>query len=1058
MNVKLPRINRSIFLLIFLIGILACSKVSYAQQITVTGTVNTDDSNLGLPGVNVMLKGTSLGTVTDLNGVYKINIPEQRGILVFSMIGFQPVEEAIGNRSTINVTLKEDISSLDEVVVIGYGTESKKNLTSAIAQVKSEALNEVVSNTISGALKGKATGVRIYNTSGAPGAQSSITIRGGSSINKSNSPLILIDGMPGSLDNVAPQDVESIEILKDAASTAIYGARASNGIVLVTTKQGKANETRFTANLSYGYQQAGRKIDRLNSEQFLSVVRPALERSNYSSWLTLAHPAGTGNTDNSNFSTQYLNPGEAVPIGWKSMPDPLDSTKTLIFEDTNVEDNLFTGGNVLNAYLSASGGNDRIKYMTSLNYTSDDSFVPNSTWQNLTLRANTSVAISSKLNLNTNLGFTRSYSNAIHNQANLFSRSVHLAPTLRSVMPDGSTPGGRDARFNNPLHTLENTVYKTNSMQFTGRMGLEWDIIEGLVGKIDANYNPRVSHREYFERSNSYNSNRPAEYYGDFDQTSLYEATLNYNKQLNEDHKIGVLLGASSLSYHLYDYNAKSQGGSSDNIITLNASSEYLGNSSTRAREKLLSAFGRVSYNYKSKLLFSGTLRSDGSSKFSKSNQVGFFPGASIGYILSEEKFLNDLSWMSFLKVRGSYGLTGNNSVGRFDYQGVWSISGVYNGQAASTPSSIPNEGLSWEKSLQMDVGIEIGLLEDRVSVNMDYYDKKTKNLLFSKPLPNTSGFGSIETNIGEVKYYGFEIGVNALLVDKADFNLELGVNASHNMNKVLRLPENGFDKNRIGGIRFTDGTGVGGVAEGERMFGVIGYLPDFIIDNEEQAANAMYDFRAAGWDPATGKAIKGQKFPGDFEWVDLNGDGKITNNDTQILGHVVPTTTGGMHTKVTYKGFEFYILTDFALGHSIYDRQISLLNAYGESGYISPTTDVLDAWQAEGDAAKTDIPRFDVQDGSNTGQWNYYRTSTLNVYSGDYLAIREAKFSYSFNNKMLEKLNLSSMQVYASGLNLHYFTKYPGYITEYSGSNRNSGDKNYPNPRIISLGLNLGF
>ncbi|TYR37549.1 TonB-dependent receptor [Sphingobacterium phlebotomi] len=1027
------------------------------QSIIVSGIVRSPD-NQPIQGVNISVQNKSARTFTNENGAYSIPV-DPNDILTFSFVGYAAQRQAVKGRSSINIVLQPVEEEIDDVVVIGYGTQSKRELTTAISQVTGGELTKVVGNTISASLKGKATGLRVHNTTGAPGAQAEITIRGGSSINKSNSPLILIDGMPGSLATVPPQDVESIEVLKDAASTAIYDARASNGIVLVTTKSGKEGKTKITGNVFYGYQNAGRRIARLNAEEFLNIVRPAIERSDYRSWLTLAHPAGTGNDDHSNFSTRYLQSGEDVPVGWQSMPDPLDPTKMLIFENTDVEDNVFQGGNTMNAHVTASGGTDKLKYMSSIGYTKDEGFVKMSDWENLTIRSNLSYSLSEKLTLYSNLGFTRSYSNAIHNQANIFSRSIHMAPTLRSIMSDGSLPGGRDANFNNPLYILDNIVYNNNTLRFVGKMGLEWKVIDGLIAKVDGYYNPTYSHREYFQKANMYNSQRPAEYFGDFDQSSQYEATLNYDKNWG-DHKMNALLGLSSLSYNMYGYSAQAQGGSSDDIITLNASSEYLGASSSRERERLSSTFGRISYGYMSKYLLSASLRIDASSKFSNDGRVGYFPGVSAGYVISEEDFLKESDWLRFLKVRASYGLTGNNAVGRYDYQGLWSISNIYHGGAAATPSSIPNRTLRWENSAQIDLGLDLELFRDgMVSMNFDYYNKITNNLLFSKPLPNTSGFGSIESNVGKVQFYGYEAGATIKLIRKPAIQWQVGANISYNLNKVLELPDNGIDENRIGGIRFTDGSGgVGGIAEGERLYGIVGYRTDFLIDNDEQASAARHDDRAGGWDPTTRNATQGKKFAGDYEWQDRNGDNRITADDQFILGYHIPTTTGGINTTLNYKGIELYVLTDFALGHHIYDRQISMLNAYGENGYIVPTKDILDAWKEPGDAANTWVPRFDVQDGSNLGQWNWYRTSNLNVYKGNYLAIREVKLSYGFPSTSLQKYGLNSLSLYVSGLNLHYFTAYPGYITEYSGGNRNAGDNNYPNPRVFTVGLNIGF
>ncbi len=1018
-----------------------------------------DQNGEPLTGVLVFSENSFKGGVSDENGNFSMDTWKGDRVSA-TILGFVTQTFEIAGQDNVVIRMEQDIEQLEETVVIGYGTINRKELTSSVSTVKAESLNKVVGTTVSNALKGKVTGLRIYSTSGAPGTQASITIRGGSSINKSNEALILIDGVPGSLSNVNPQDIASVEVLKDAASTAIYGSRASNGIIMITTKEGSNQKLTVNANVSYGYQNASKRIDRLNAEEYLSVVRPALARSQYASLLTQAHPAGTGNTETSAFSTRYLRHGETLADGWRWMWDPISPRKVLIFEDNDIEDELFEGGSIINAYLSLNGGNDRNKYMISAGYVGDTGYTPERSWDNITFRANNTYSITRKLKLISNISAYRTMSVPYANEAAIFSRGVHLSPAIRGVMADGTDSPGWDQNYQNPVYLINNIVNKRNDYGFRGILGLEYEIIDGLKAKVSGSYNAAVMHREYFEKANVYNNLRNANYYGSIDQTSQIDITLNYDKTFRKDHKISAVAGVSSLYYNIYDYNAQAHGGSKDDIYTLNAASEYDSATSTRERERMNSFFARATYSWKEKYLLTASIRGDGSSRFARGNRWGWFPGISAGYVMTEEPFMQDARWLSLLKIRASYGATGNNSVGRFDYQGLWGSSTAYVGASTWLPSDIPNTALTWETSSQADVGLDISFLENRINLVLDYYDKITSNLLFNDKLPNTSGFGSVDKNIGKVRFWGFEAQIDARLISRKNFSWDFGANVSWNMNKVLKLPDNGNYKNRVGGVQFSDDyyAGVGGIAEGERMYSVVGYKVSHILDTAEEAANAMYDERAGGYDPATGTKEQGRKIAGDYEWVDKSGDGMITPKDQYVLGYLVPTTTGGFNTSFRIYNFEVYANFDYALGHVIYDRQISLVNAGMQDGTLTPTKDVLDYWQKEGDAAGTEYARFDINDGSNDGQWNHYRTSDRNTYKGDYLSFREFKVAYNFSHKLLNKARIQQCQIYLSGQNLYCWSEYPGYMTEYSSSNRNLSDGNYPQPRIFTLGLNITF
>jgi hypothetical protein len=413
-------------------------------------------------------------------------------------------------------------------------------------------------------------------------------------------------------------------------------------------------------------------------------------------------------------------------------------------------------------------------------------------------------------------------------------------------------------------------------------------------------------------------------------------------------------------------------------------------------------------------------------------------------------------NFISFLKVRATYGQTGNNDIGRYSSQGTYAATYPYGGSAGIRATAMPNLALRWEKTTQYDVGFDLHLFrKENIEMSFDYYYKRSDDLLFSQQLPRETGFNSVEVNIGSVAYNGFEFLVSTKNINKKNFYWNSDFNIAYNTNKVLKLPEReGIDKNRVNGIIFPDGTGVGGIAEGEKLNGIIGWQVDFLIDNEEQANAALYDQRAAGFDPVTRKATKGRKFPGDFEWVENWEDGKITDFDQFVLGYSIPHTTGGLTNTFGYKGIELNIFTDFAIGHSITDMARAWLNGVG-ARQVQPTTDVLDAWKEPGDAARTMQPKILYHDPS--AQQNHTRNNSYYTYRADFLCIREISLGYNIPEKIANRIGFKRLKTYVAGNNLHYFTKYPGYSPEVGGQIRhNSGS--YPTFRTVVFGLNIGL
>ena len=1020
----------------------------------VTGTV-TDEEGQTLPGVNVLEKGTTNGTITDLDGKYSISV-KIGATLVISYVGMETREIVVGNQTTINVALIEAAIGLDEVVVIGYGSQSRRFLTTSVAKIDGDVLDYIPISSVGEGLKGKVPGARIYSNNTTPGADPIIRIRGGSSINKSNAPLVLIDGAELGLSDINPHDIESIEVLKDAASTAIYGSRASNGVVLVTTKRGTLNKApRITFQANMARQETERMYNFLNAEDYISVVRPAVvnspspQRNNIS-----GYSASSGNNETSIYTTRFLQPGESVPDGWKSMPDPLDPSKTLIFEDNDIKSILFRPALWQDYNLGIDGGTDVLRYSGSIGYTTDEGVGLGTGWERFSARANTDALISDKLKLSTDLSFTQSSTEEYENQRNVISRGLSTAPTHRLYWEDGTPAPGYNRTSPSPLWNDYTRDENRKDQRIIMGSKLDWNIIDRLHANITGSYYVQTWQRDYFELAHEFDKSRPAE--SAFSQTrkSKLEAYFSYDNTFNK-HSLSAVAGYSYLDIYDKDLLAEAMGASTNKIQTLNAAPVKTEASSEVHEETLIGYFGRLSYDFNKKYLFSATIRRDGSSRFLEGNQWGVFPGVSAGWIISEESFFDNISPVSNLKLRTSYGQTGNNSVGRYDAQGRFTADYIYNGNAGLRATAMPNENLTWESSTQLDAGLDLGLFNDRIILIGDYFNKITENLLFSKPLPNTSGFSSVQTNIGKVRFYGFDFQISSSNISTGDFEWNTNFTWSYVKNIVLELPDNGRDKNRIGGIIAADGEEFGGIAEGEPLYGYYAYQVDHIIQTQEEADNALYDDLARGFDPADGKKIKGRKLPGDYEWMDRDGDGKITADDQFLQGYTEPHTTGGMSNNLRYKNWSLNLYVDWALGHSVIDNSFGryFMNTFAYNYALAE--EVKDCWTPENpDAKYARLTANDPGDGNrNTRSSSWYN------FKADYLCIREVTLNYNIPGSIIGKLGIQKLNVYVSGNNLHYFSEVKYTSPEAGANSTYSGDYyNYPPIRRYSLGVRATF
>lgn len=1047
--------------IVFLCCTVFSMQYATAQDRRVTGTVSGPDGN-PLEGVTVSLKDSNAKTTTDENGAFSIDVPSAGQVLVFSAIGFETTEAPIPTSNDVSITLAGAHESLDEVVVVGYGTQSRRTITSAITKISGEALRDIPISTVGEGLKGKVAGARVYQSNNTPGADAVFRIRGGSSINKSNDPLVLVDGVERAFSGINPNDVESIEVLKDAASTAIYGSRASNGVVLITTKQGSASQApRITFDASLAYQQPETLIDFMNARDYINTVRPAVALSPNPQYNSASgYSASSGNDESSLYSTRYLGEGEAVPAGYSSMPDPVDPSRTLIYQDNDYQSLMYRDVLWQNYYLGIDGGNEYLRYAASGGYTDDAGVALGTGYKRYSARAKADVKISDRLNLNTAFDFSSTLSNQFENQMNVIARGLATPATQKIYYADGRPTPGYNATSPNPVwwDYTRDVANKDRRLALIG--GLNYRILDQLKANVQLSNYSHVTQYDYFERAHEFSGLRTTEArFGELGRTKL-DAYLSYDEIFGTKH---TLSGMAGYSYQVTDdkgFSASATGASSDKVPTLTAGPNKTGADSNFDKEVLIGYFGRLSYDYLKKYLLMATFRVDGSSLFAEENRWGFFPGISGGWIISDENFLRESEVVDYLKLRASYGQTGNNSIGLYDALGRYATDARYNGNAGIVPTTMPNRDLTWETSTQLDAGFDLNIINNRISISADYFNKITEDLLFSMELPNTSGFNNVQTNVGKVRFHGYDLELSSRNIQTDAFSWDSKLTWSFVKNKVLELPDNGRDRNRIGGITLPDGTAYGGTAEGEPLYRYYGYRVDHILQNAEQAANARYDESARGWDPADGQNIRGRKLPGDYEWMDRNGDGRINNMDQFELGVTVPHTTGGLNNSFSYKNFSLNVFVDWALGHSINHNAYMryFMNTFANNYTL--VDEVKEAWTHEGDDTK--YARFTAND-PDAGNSNFSRTSNVFNYKGDYLCIREVTLQYRLPESVFGRLGIKDMALTLSGNNLHYFSAVQGKgispevgaSTTYSNSASNRY-YNYPPIRRFSIGAKI--
>jgi len=1045
--------------------LLFCSS-AYAQT-TVTGTVK-DIRGEVLPGVSVKLKNGSAGVSTDQNGKYSINLPDSNGILVFTFIGMQMQEEAVGGRNVISITLTDDIASMAEVVVVGYGSQSRETVTTSISKLDNKVLANVPFANVASALQGTLSGVRVQTTSGMPGSAPRIIIRGGTSINNPDgaAPLYVVDGViRNNINTIDQSDIESLQVLKDAAATSIYGARASNGVVIISTKSGKSGRAIIDYRYDMTISNNVEEYDLLSARDYIYYQRLGIYRSAtfgnkpaQLSILSTASSAGTGNdlTNNTAYSTQYLTPQNQHKLkdGWQTMPDPIDPSKTIIFSDFDFQNTLYRTGVSGNHSITASGGTEKGTFSAGLGYLNNDGIVITTNFKRLNGHINGDFNIRDNLKVFGRLLYANSQDNNPTN-ANTFGRSLGLPPTAKYKFEDGTFAPGQSSSLGNNEYLLNTVDRKNVGDDLTLAFGAQLKILPGLT------FDPQISWWQTSGDSRNFQKafwNGPLSYVVSRAATSSYtknlqkqaDAVFTYIKSIKNSHNFEAKAGFSYFNSASNSLSASGRDAATDLIPTLNASALPVSVSSSETEQLIYGYFGRLNYDFNQKYLLSLTARYDGASNLGNAYKWGLFPGVSIGWNVHKEGFWSNLPQdLLRLKLRASYGVNGNISgLGPYTAQGQYSVGAQYGGFAAVQNTVIANSELQWEQSKTVDFGLDLGIFDSRVNIMFDIYRRETNNLLASLALPHSTGFSSTLTNLGSLENKGIELELNTRIMPSASsFQWDIGFNISKVTNKILKLPNNGVANNRIGGVQVWDqktGTYVwkGGLQEGGSMGDYYTYKMLGVYATDADAASAPIDKLT----PIADKKLYG----GDAIIADLDGNNIIDTRDQVYAGNIYPTWTGGFSNSFRYKNLGLYIRTDFTTGQTIYNyTRLSLIaQLQGDNGL---SKEVLRSWQKQGDV--TDIPQFVYADQQVRNKLFRNGGGNTEFYErGDYLAIRELTLTYDLPKALLQRVKISGLRLNVTGHNLNYFTKFSGLNPEYGG--RDSG--RYPIPRNIIFGLNV--
>ncbi|GAB3960087.1 TonB-dependent receptor [Spirosoma harenae] len=1006
---------------------------AHAQSQVVAGRVTSSDDGASLPGVSVSIKGSTQGTLTDATGTYRLNVGTN-ATLVFSFIGFSTVEETVNNRSTINVVLKTDVRNLNEVVVTGYGQQIKRDLTGNIAKVKAADIQDQPVTTFDQALQGKAAGVQINSGSGKLGQGIQVRVRGQSSVSASNQPLYVVDGTPVTTDNLSfnsastnpladinPQDIESVDILKDASAGAIYGARAANGVVLITTKRGKAGRTNITFGAQYGSSKPTKKLQFLNTEQYVNFYNQAAANSD--------RIDGLAANDPDSYTSYMKGFYESQGLGTYGTPNQVS---------TNWGDLAYQDAPYQQYDLNLNGGNDKTTFYLSGQLLDQKGILVGNALQRYSGRLNLDHQVSNRLRVGLNMGLTRTLNNRLSadNQFDNPMQMVALPPMTPSTdpvtgLPVGSPPGDISIPvYYNPLINIGNAYFNTTVYRTLTNAFGQLQIVKGLSFRTEFGLDVLNQQEElYYNSKTQRNFSAPLGV-----GQNRYVRVENYTT--NNFFTYNALFGRSVLDLTLgMSYQQSQQKTNftegrdfpSDAYRQIISAARKTDGSSTQTDYRFLSYFARANYKFADRYLLGVSARIDGSSRFGRNSRYGFFPAVSAGWVLSEEGFLKNNTSISFLKLRASYGQTGNAEIQNFPQLGLYTGDASYGTLPGQRPSQLANPDLKWETTNQFDVGVDFGFLNNRINGEIDYYNKQTSGLLLNVNVPGTSGFSTQFRNVGSLENSGFEFVLNTENLTGA-FRWTTSFNAATNTNKITNL-------------------------QGQIIEGGINAMSRAV---EGQPLGVFFTQEYAGVDPANGNAL----------WYKntLNTDGTLDRTTTStysqaqrvVVGSPLPKWTGGITNTFSYKGISLSVLFNGVFGNKI--------NFYGVGRYSSAngrfednqTVDQLAAWTAQNPNTNVPEARLFFNNGA--------QSSSRFVLDGAFVRLRTVTLAYNLPKTLINKAKLNNVRLFVTGQNLLTFTKYAGWDPEvnadYIVSNIAQGYDFYtaPQARTITGGINIGF
>lgn len=1077
-------VQKNLYLLIILLISFPLNVL--AQNKTITGTVR--DANDVVIGASVTVKGqSSVGTITDMDGNYTLSVPASAKELTFSYIGYETQTVAIKGRTQINVTLKESSQMLEEVVAIGYAKVKRKDLTGSSVSVGANDLKMSPVSTAAQALAGKAAGVNIVQQSGAPGSEINITVRGGTSITQGTQPLYIVDGfqMENGLQNVDINDIESIDVMKDASATAIYGARGSNGVILITTKSGKSGKTEVSYNGFVSFDHLGKKLDLLGVEDYVKYQYEfQLLRSNQSSFANLFG----GNINDADFYTGaysriHDNYGSREGIDWQDE----------VFGSTGITQN---------HNVNITGGTEKTKYMISYNYTDENGIMAKHGYQKNSIRAKVNHELwkGVRFDFSSSLQMTK-----VEGGGSLggklkqtilqpvtggvqFTNEQMLSQDLSDAYSD--MPGADNYDINNPLLDNEAIDQEKYTRFATVNAGIEIDIIKNLTWRTAASYMWQQVREDYWDNGSTRQADANQSPYGygyrNNDEKYSWQVTntLNYAFDLDDHaHDFNILLGQETWyteSMNLdNEYRKFTDGNFGLNDVSMGEPYTW---KSGKSREGLVSVFGRLSYNFKERYLFTGTLRADGSSKFAKGNQWGIFPSASAAWRISEEAFLEDVDFLDNLKLRVGYGTAGNNNVDNNMYATSYG-SGHYgiNGSDYITyvpGSTLGNSNLKWEKTTTTNVGLDISVLGSRVNLSVDFYNNESSNLLIKNKIPTSTGYSDQYQNIGAIRNRGVELVLNTTNIRTKDFTWNTDFNIAFNRSKVLELygnkETNYFiqDYESRMGYKIEVGKPLG------QFYGLV-YDGIYTTDDFVQQPDGTYMLKDGV------PSLKGfdcsQVKPGDAKYVpqtgevDENGNPVWSTNDRTVIGSAAPKFTGGMNNTFRYKGFDLSVFMNFSFGNDVFNMSTQrfigpYLSNQNSLAIMNNRFTLIDP--ATGKEA-TDLVRLAELNPGQYGDdimWNISQNnktaisdhSSYYIEDGSYLRFSTITLGYTFPKAWIQNLKLNNARVYCTLNNIATITGYSGYDPEVSaeGGALTPGIDNssYPRSKSWVVGVNLTF